>query len=838
LSDGLCEDHATAEVDRDLLGHRFAELGQGGQFRPVMILVLGLLCAAAAWMVPSDLAQFGLLAATGGLFSAALLLALRDLRGFVRRRRDLVSALRFCDHDPAASFVTDATGAIFACNKAATRRFGDRTGQPVARAIAGLLPSAGTVVFRQESALARRPATSETIVTPRGSVRLTAQRLSGGVLWRIDDLADQVQRPGGAIGLPMMIVSRNDTILSMNDAMRDVLGRRVTAMGDMFPDLPLVAGRRTKMKTAEGMIEVIPIIVNSPDGRREVYAVPGLAEPPAASVAARAFEALPVALLHIGADGQVLASNRPAQKLLGVAPEETGMLSQFVEGLGRPVNDWVADNLTQRVASHPEVVRARKRKDECFLQISLSRITDATGPSLLAVLHDATELKTLEQQFVQSQKMQAIGELAGGIAHDFNNLLTAITGYCDLLLLRHDHGDPDYGDLVQINQNANRAASLVGQLLAFSRKQTLEPEVLDLRDTMGELTHLLNRLVGEKITLMLSHDPGLLPIRVDRRQLDQVIMNLVVNARDAMPDGGEVRVETRVVRLSEPLHRDQAVVPVGQYVTIRVRDHGHGIPPDKLNRIFEPFFTTKGVGEGTGLGLSMAYGIIKQTGGYIFVDSVVDAGTTFTIYIPTHDLPETDGVLPAETGAGGVSSGQQINDRLIAEQAAAARPQAARRAAAPPAAGPDLSKAKVDGADKDQSLRPAAPVHGSEEDDRARVVLLVEDEAPVRAFASRALRLRGYTVLEAASAEDALSVLDRTDQAIDLFVTDVVMPGKDGPSWVREALGTHPDVKVVFVSGYSEDAIDEMSRGIPNSVFLPKPFTLSELTETVRRQLH
>jgi len=428
------------------------------------------------------------------------------------------------------------------------------------------------------------------------------------------------------------------------------------------------------------------------------------------------------------------------------------------------------------------VVRARGRDGELFVQITLSRITDATGPSLLAVLHDATQLKTMERQFVQSQKMQAVGELAGGVAHDFNNLLTAISGHCDLLMLRHDQSDPDYQDLVQINQNANRAAALVGQLLAFSRKQTLEPETIDLRDTMPELVHLLNRLVGEKITLTLSHDPGLLPIRADRRQLDQVIMNLVVNARDAMPNGGEIRVETRVLRLTEPLYRDRAEVPAGRYVLIRVRDQGHGIPPDKLTRIFEPFWTTKRAGEGTGLGLSMAYGIIKQTGGYIFVDSVVDVGSTFTIYCPVHDTADD---AQATTDAAGRDAGEQSAD-------------GAARA----------------------------------------VVLLVEDEAPVRAFASRALRLRGHTVIEAGSAEEALEKLQDDTLKVDLFVTDVVMPGMDGPSWVRAALERRPEVKVVFVSGYAEDQIEDGSIGIPNSVFLPKPFSLTDLTETVQRQLH
>jgi len=754
----------------------------GLMVQPLALAVLGVAAALIAYSLPvSDWVQV-MWAVSGGCLAAALVVG---LRGVVQHRRlgsRLKATLDMMAHDPAPCFCTDGSGTILAGNEAALRRFGDRRGQPMARAIAGLLPNAAAVVFRHETRLNSRKVAFETVLTPRGAVKLTAYRLGEGIFWRLDDQAVTGHHAGDGIGLPMMVVSQSDTILSMNAAMRDVLGRRATALEEVFDDIPVVPGRRSRLLSADGPIEVIPVIVPAQDGRREVYAVPGLAEPPAASVAARAFESLPVALLHIGSDGRLLASNKHAQRLLSLAPDASGPLSSIVEGLGRPVNDWVMDTLAERIPNRSEVVRARGRDGELFVQITLSRITDATGPSLLAVLHDATQLKTMERQFVQSQKMQAVGELAGGVAHDFNNLLTAISGHCDLLMLRHDQSDPDYQDLVQINQNANRAAALVGQLLAFSRKQTLEPETIDLRDTMPELVHLLNRLVGEKITLTLSHDPGLLPIRADRRQLDQVIMNLVVNARDAMPNGGEIRVETRVLRLTEPLYRDRAEVPAGRYVLIRVRDQGHGIPPDKLTRIFEPFWTTKRAGEGTGLGLSMAYGIIKQTGGYIFVDSVVDVGSTFTIYCPVHDTADD---AQATTDAAGRDAGEQSAD-------------GAARA----------------------------------------VVLLVEDEAPVRAFASRALRLRGHTVIEAGSAEEALEKLQDDTLKVDLFVTDVVMPGMDGPSWVRAALERRPEVKVVFVSGYAEDQIEDGSIGIPNSVFLPKPFSLTDLTETVQRQLH
>ncbi|MBA3910432.1 MAG: hybrid sensor histidine kinase/response regulator [Rhodobacter sp.] len=491
-------------------------------------------------------------------------------------------------------------------------------------------------------------------------------------------------------------------------------------------------------------------------------------------------EDVPVALMTFGRDGVLRSANRAARDLMLQGELRSMMFHDLFEGLGRPVSDWLGDVVSGRLPGGTEVLRARKSGEETFLQVTLHRFNDAGRISALAVLNDATRLKTLEAQFVQSQKMQAIGQLAGGISHDFNNLLTAISGHCDLLLLRHDREDSDFADLEQIRQNANRAASLVGQLLAFSRKQTLKPERLDLEEVLSDLTHLLNRLVVERVGLRLSHlgqqaGRPLRPIRADRRQLEQVLINLVVNARDAMPNGGGIVIETEPVTLVADLKRDRASVPAGDYSVIRVIDRGIGIPADNLQKIFEPFFTTKRVGEGTGLGLSMAYGIVKQSGGFIFVDSSAQ-GTTFSIYFPAFDGED---LKPAE---------------------------------------PEMRR---------------GPVRRGE-----GVVLLVEDEGPVRAFASRALRLRGYTVLEAASAEEALKTLEDRTLEVDVFVTDVVMPGMDGPSWVRVALKDRPNVRVIFVSGYAEDYLSEDQSRIPNSVFLPKPFSLNDLTTTVQSQFH
>jgi two-component system, cell cycle sensor histidine kinase and response regulator CckA len=487
-------------------------------------------------------------------------------------------------------------------------------------------------------------------------------------------------------------------------------------------------------------------------------------------------EEVPVAIMTFGPDGVMRVANHAARELMWAGEIRAAMFHDLFEGLGRPVSEWLSDVVAGRHPGGAEVLRVRG-EEERFLQITLRPYVEAGRPGALAILNDATRLKTLEAQFVQSQKMQAIGQLAGGIAHDFNNLLTAISGHCDLLLLRHGREDSDFADLEQIRQNANRAASLVGQLLAFSRKQTLNPEVLDLEDVLADLIHLLNRLMVEKVDLSLGHlgregNRPLGRVRADKRQIEQVLINLVVNARDAMPDGGDVRIETEPVTLAEDLKRDRATVPAGDYTVIRVIDHGTGIPEHQLRQIFEPFFTTKRIGEGTGLGLSMAYGIMKQSGGFIFVDSVLGQGTVFSLYFPVFD--GTEAVAPA------------------------------------------------------LELRKVTAKQGQ------GVILLVEDEASVRAFASRALSLRGYTVLEAANAEEALAKLEDPNVHVDLFVTDVVMPGMDGPAWVRRAHLDRPGVKVVFMSGYADDGLAEDQARVPNSVFLPKPFSLNDLTNTVQ----
>ncbi|WP_425038604.1 ATP-binding protein [Primorskyibacter sp. S187A] len=754
---------------------------------------------AIAVLLGAFSAVFGVLFASGALGSvligAGITILLAGLSvGLRTLLRDRVGTSQetmlrsLIEHEQAICVVTTADGEVKLVNAAALDRLRRDVGddrivqageiERLGQILELMLASPGGLIHRMRTKAIQKGLAQESVVTRKGQVRLSAQDVGSGLmLWRVEEVSEtDLQRAQDGVTLPRVTVGRSGAILFMNDAARRLFGKRAKSLDDLGVG-NVAAGAVITVAGEEKAIQCLVAQVDISGARRELFFLPPpktMTTPPDES----GFDTLPVPLLRLSADGLISRANSEALRLLDIQSADNLRLGDVLEGLGRPISDWLDDVVNGRAQNHGEFLRLSNASKERFLQVSLKRVIVGDGVGLVAVLSDATELKTLEAQFVQSQKMQAIGQLAGGVAHDFNNLLTAISGHCDLLLLRHDQGDPDYGDLVQINQNANRAAALVSQLLAFSRKQTLRPELLHLRDTLSDLTHLLNRLVGEKVRLSLNHAEDLRAVRVDKRQLEQVMMNLVVNARDAMPDGGQIDVQTDVVHLKTPLKRDRAVVSPGEYVSVKVSDQGCGIAPDNLQKVFEPFYTTKRAGEGTGLGLSTVYGIIKQTGGFIFVDSVVGQGTCFTLLFPVHDE-----VVEAE-----------VVEEPVASEAL-----------------PQQSDA---------------------------VVLLVEDEAPVRAFASRALRLRGFTVVEAQSAEEALEKLEDPDLKIDVFVTDVVMPGMDGPRWVKQALEQRPGVRVVFVSGYAEESFSEDQTRIPNSVFLPKPFSLSELTDTVQRQLH
>lgn len=409
---------------------------------------------------------------------------------------------------------------------------------------------------------------------------------------------------------------------------------------------------------------------------------------------------------------------------------------------------------------------------------------------------ETTERRALENQINQSQKMETVGQLAGGIAHDFNNVLSAIMMANDFLLNAHKPTDPSFQDIMQIKQNATRAATLVRQLLAFSRRQTLRPQVLDLGDALSDLAMLLRRLIGEKVKHETIHGRDLWPVKVDVSQFEQVIVNLAVNARDAMPDGGKLIIRTANVTAEEAAKLAYKGMPAADYVRIEVADTGTGIPADIRDKIFEPFFSTKEVGKGTGLGLSTVYGIVKQTGGFIYVDSEPGQGTSFHIFLPRHH-PEAE-VQVEQPPATAVSA-----------------TNGAAKEAAPAAA----------------EAKPRTDLTGQ------GTILLVEDEEGLRALNARGLRSRGYTVVEAENGVEAMEVLDEQSGAIDLVVSDVVMPEMDGPTLLKAMREKNPDIKFIFVSGYAEDAFEKSLPEGQQFDFLPKPFTLSQLVAAVKETM-
>ena len=490
-------------------------------------------------------------------------------------------------------------------------------------------------------------------------------------------------------------------------------------------------------------------------------------------------DVLPVGLALVDRDGRFIICNKAFRTAGGLARDEPlpaypGDL--VVKEDKGAVADAVRRNARGPAMSGDLAVRlSHQRGDPVALTIAgLRGLGEA---AVLLLLKDNTEEAKLKRQVAQATKMQAVGQLAGGVAHDFNNILTAIIGHCDLMLMRHTPGDSDYDDIQQIRSNSNRAAGLTRQLLAFSRQQTLRPQVLQLPDVVSEVSHLLKRLLGETVELQLKHGRDLGAVRADPGQLEQVIVNLAVNARDAMQHhgGGVLVIHTYAVRADQVAELGSDILPIADYTAISIEDTGTGIPPGILGKVFEPFFTTKEVGKGTGLGLSTVYGIVKQSGGFIFADSKVGSGTRFTIYLPVHASDRAEQVAPV-----------------------VAKP-------------------------KDGELWGTG------------TVLLVEDEPMVRTVAERALTRHGYQVITATNGEEALEVLGR-GEPIALLISDVVMPLMDGPTMVREARLTRPTLPILFMSGYAEEQLRK-SIDIDNVAFLPKPFSVQELAEAARKVL-
>jgi two-component system cell cycle sensor histidine kinase/response regulator CckA len=517
----------------------------------------------------------------------------------------------------------------------------------------------------------------------------------------------------------------------------------------------------------------------------------------------RFFQNTPMAIATVDAQGRIADSNarfarlfHPAFKAEGdrsilavVAERDRGALEAAIgkaaEGQGEiaPV-DAALDGPGERFAS--------------FFVTAIEEEGERDREAAIVYALETTQQRTLESQLNQQQKMETIGRLAGNIAHDFNNLLNVITIATDFLLSAHKATDPSFQDIMQIKQTANRAATLVRQLLAFSRKQTLRPQVISLRDVIEDLAIVvLRRLIGENVKLDVVHGRDIWPVKADIAQFEQVIINLAVNARDAMPHGGKLALRTSNVGADDVAGLQHKEMPVGEYVLIEVEDTGTGIAPEIRGKIFDPFYTTKEIGKGTGLGLSTVYGIIKQTGGFVYFDSEVGKGSTFRIFLPRY-IPAADDVQAPQL---------------------------------PETTAPAIAGA-ISAADEMRSAATDLTGQGT--------ILLVEDEDVLRTFNARGLRSRGYNVLEAGNGVEALEELEKLEKQggeVDLVVSDVVMPEMDGPTLMKELRQRNPAIRIIFVSGYAEDAFEKSLPDTREFEFLPKPFTLKQLVSKVKETM-
>jgi two-component system cell cycle sensor histidine kinase/response regulator CckA len=517
----------------------------------------------------------------------------------------------------------------------------------------------------------------------------------------------------------------------------------------------------------------------------------------------RFFNNTPMAIASVDAKGRILRTNGPFLQMFSglVSRDDMEQGALFETVLREEDRAGLAEALRQAADKQGDIAPIDSRRadsEERHFRFYVNAVIEHTeeAPEETAIIYavETTEQKALEAQMAQTQKMNAVGTLAGGIAHDFNNVLTAILLSADHLLMSLRPSDSSFADLIEIKRNANRAAVLVRQLLAFSRKQTMRPTVLSMTDVIGDLRMLVDRLTGTHVKLELEFGRDLWLVKTDLGQFEQVLINLAVNARDAMPEGGTITVRTRNVEAEEVVRLNNRGMEAGDFVLIEVADEGTGIPPEVLEKIFEPFFTTKDVGKGTGLGLSMVYGIVKQSGGYIYPESEVGKGTTFRIYLPRHVEDEAQ---EASTEA----------------EAAALVEAGAAKQGKPATEGPeDLTGGSA-------------------------VVLLVEDEEAVRRGGKRMLEARGYEVHEAGTGVEALEVLTELEGKVDIVVSDVVMPEMDGPTLLTELRKDYPDMKFIFVSGYAEDAFAKNLPADAKFGFLAKPFSLKQLATSVREML-
>ncbi len=706
------------------------------------------------------------------------------------------SSLALCSESAA---ITSADGTLLVANTVYRERFGATPPFSLAADAesSDSLQAAVSLAWRDGASCVAGVST----IAGTAAVEVQLAGLSGDhLLWRFPDsprpspLAAAAQSVAGVTGEQLgragvlaALVDGNGGLIAANRLFTDrAMAASPTGEGDKprFAELVVLTDDGQFQVAAEGesgqAMRAVHIPVDSDDpGGPGTFLL--FDSPESISLASSAhlqalLDMLPIGLALADRDGRFLTMNqafRTAGGIKGSAkPVYPGDL--VVKEDKAAVADAVRRNARGPAMSGDLAVRLARDPAEP-VAMTVAGLRGLGEAAVLLLLKDNSEEAKLKRQIAQATKMQAVGQLAGGVAHDFNNILTAIIGHCDLMLMRHTPGDSDYDDIQQIKSNSNRAAGLTRQLLAFSRQQTLRPQVLQLPDVVSEVSHLLKRLLGETVQLVVKHGRSLGPVRADPGQLEQVIVNLAVNARDAMAatGGGTLTIQTYAVLADQVAELGSEILPIADYSALSVSDTGSGIPANILGKVFEPFFTTKEVGKGTGLGLSTVYGIVKQSGGFIFADSKSGEGTRFVIYLPVYRVEES------------------------------------------------ASKARRPSKPKENELWGSG------------TVLLVEDEPMVRTVAERALTRHGYKVITASNGQEALEVLDRGEEVV-LLITDVVMPEMDGPTMVREARLSRPDLPILFMSGYAEEQLRK-SIDIDKVAFLPKPFSVQELAEAARR---
>ncbi|HLL29636.1 MAG TPA: response regulator [Allosphingosinicella sp.] len=692
--------------------------------------------------------------------------------------------------------VTDPSGALLAANSGYESWFGIRPplDLPFGEAL------------RSTLAAASRDGQAEAPGLESGDLRLTAHvkaagQSEGALLWRFarageqDAAADARLLLGGEIGrrlaqtgLMAALTAADGRILEANSAFHvRAAGESEVPPGTPLVDLLVMSEQHqfhfAREGKAGGALRILQVPLAEEEGGPSLFLLldelGGIGADSAHNINAL-LEILPLGLALADRDGRFVYLNAAFRRAAGLSrtAAPTWPSDLVVDEDKAAVADSIRRFARGASMSGDVAVRLKANAEEP-VALTVAGARGLGEAAVLLSLKDNSEEDRLKRQVAQATKMQAVGQLAGGVAHDFNNILTAIIGHCDLMLMRHAPGDSDYDDIQQIRSNSNRAASLTRQLLAFSRQQTLRPQVLQLPDVIAEVSTLLKRLLGERVKLQVKHGRGLGAVRADPGQLEQVIVNLAVNARDAMlakddQSLGLLTLHTYAVSADDVRRMGSEILPIADYTALRVSDTGTGIPPHLLPKIFEPFFTTKEVGKGTGLGLSTVYGIVKQSGGFIFAESEPGKGTSFVIYLPVHRAE------------------------------AAAKPGRKAR-------------------------EPAGELWGT------GTILLVEDEATVRAVAERALTRHGYTVLLAENGEAAIEILER-ETRVDLMISDVVMPTMDGPTTARAARLLQPDLPILFISGYAEEQLRQ-SIDLPKVAFLAKPFTVQKLAEAARDTL-